>query len=135
MAGQKPNTFTVASSFPAGMEYYFQDSSNDEFRIPHALLITQLETDGFVKQPASESRSNSQTISIPAGRELQSIIIKAAGTPTITVVSSLGNTLIDAYVFASPGTQVFKPFEFFESAGTITFTISSGSVTVWVKYL
>lgn len=137
MAGKKPRTFDVSSSFPAGMEYYYQPSSGDEERIPHSLLIEYMEeTDDFAKGRPSLSIEDTDTVDIPAGKEVASIIIKTTGTPTVSVgTSAAGSDVIDSEVLVNGLNPVFKVAHFFETAGSLHFTVSSGTITVWLKIL
>jgi hypothetical protein len=131
MADKKRSAFTIKSTI-VDSDYATLANAGTDYRTLFSTIWAYIRSK-FA--PDSSSVSTGNSLNIPANSELQTIVIKnASGTPTVSVVSSLGNTLLD-HTFTGSGTEVFKPSEFFESAGTITFTISSGSVTVWLKYL
>jgi hypothetical protein len=134
MAGQKPNTFTVASSFPSAMEYYLQDSSNDEYRVPHALLEGKLEDSGFQKQPGAVTKTNNQTIAVAAGTLITALVITPSTNMNVSVGTSSGGTqLVDTEAVTSATPKVFVINQFFATSATLYFTLSSaGSTSVSV---
>lgn len=119
------------------MEYYYQPASGDEQRVTHTQMVTRLsETDGFAKAQDGLTISDESTVSIPAGKEVTSIIIKTTGTPTVSVGTAAdGTDILDSEVLVNGLNPVFKVGHFFETAGTLHFTVSTGSLTVWVKLL
>lgn len=132
MAGQKPNTFPVASEFPAGMEYYFQDSSDDEYRVPHALLLTQLAEDGVIMDPGTVTKTDGQTISFLAGQLLLALIITPSASMTFSVgTTDDGDDIIESQTVAAK--TVFVINYHFTADAVLYFNLSTGSVTVHVK--
>lgn len=119
------------------MQYYFQDSSNDEFRVPHALLLVQLETtDGFLKDPGAVTKTTGQTIAVTAGTLIVALVVTPSATMTLSVgTSAAGTDILATESLTGTTKQVFVVNHHFTSAGTLHFTLSTGSISVHVKKL
>lgn len=130
MAGQRPNTFTVASSFPSGMEYYFQDSSNDEYRVPHAMLELALVAS------ITATKTTGQTISVPAGGYIRELFVKSSAASDIKIESGSGlENVVPLTTFSSGESRLFLPNFWNNTGSSITLTVTaSGGATVTIKY-
>ena len=117
--------------------YYFQPTSGDEEQVPHSLLVGRLaDTDGFVQSDAPSSKSDAGTISVAANVLIHSIVVTPSANLTLSVGTAAdGTDIIDSESLTSGTTEVFVVNHYFASAGTLHFTLNTGSVTVHVKKL
>jgi hypothetical protein len=112
------------------MEYYLQDSSNDEYRVPHALLEAALVA------LESATKTTGQTISVPAGGYIQKVFVKSSAASTIKIESSSGlENVVPTTVFTSGESRLFV-CDFWNNTGSaMTLTVTAtGGATVTIKY-
>lgn len=135
MADVRPKDFTTATVWPSSMKFYFQPSSGSELQVPETLLYEKLEELGFLKSPTSASISDGSSIAIDEGQLVLAIIVQvASGTPTLSVGTTSGGTdIVDNAVLATGVNPAFIVHTFFLSSGALHFTLSAGSITVFVK--
>lgn len=119
------------------MVYYYQPTSGDEEQVPHSLLVTRLsDTDGFVKDDGTSSKSDAGTIAIAAGTLIHSIVVTPDANLTLSVGTAAdGTDIIDSESLTSGTAEVFVVNHYFTSAGTLHFTLNTGNITVHVKKL
>lgn len=138
MANRKPRNFDPASSHPgSAMEYYYQPPTGNEQKVTHTQLITQLsDTDGFIRDSGTVSRTTGQSISFSAGALVSALVITPSANMTLSIGTSGGGTqILNAESLTSGTPLVLVINHYFASSGALHFTLSTGTVTVHVKKL
>jgi hypothetical protein len=137
MAGKKPRNFAVATEYPPAMFFYHQPATGPEQQVSHDLLLARLAEDGVVVSPAvSAGIGNDGAMAIPAGAWVVGLAFNASTAMTVSVGTTPGGTdVLDGIGLVSGWNAPEVLNMYFPTAGSLYFTLSTGSITVHLKKL